>query len=283
MRQQKRLSVSLLREPERPARSAMDDGGLASLVASVKAVGIIEPLIVKPATNGTYEVIAGHRRLLAARAAELVDVPCVVEPDAAKAEAVKIHENIEREELSPCDEAVYYDELYSANGEDVERVAALVRKPAAYVEDRLLLTRGSEDVFGALNAGEVTLGVARELNRIRRPEDVAYYLQAARRGGCSVRLAREWRGQANARADVIADAAAQAVAASDPAAPAPAVDAGAHLYVHLAKPYEMSAALDERPCLFCESRQPEWKMYRKFVCQPCADQHLVALERRRDG
>ena len=63
------LSVAELVEPERPARTTMSDEKLNSLVVSIREVGILEPLLVMPAQNGTFEVAAGHRRLKAARLA----------------------------------------------------------------------------------------------------------------------------------------------------------------------------------------------------------------------
>ena len=54
-------------------------------------------------------------------------------------------------------------------------------------------------------------------------------------------------------------------------------------YIHLARPHELSGSTTERECLFCGKPHAEWQMFRKHVCQPCADEHLVPLEARRNG
>jgi ParB/RepB/Spo0J family partition protein len=275
VRLDRNIAVTLLRDPELAARTGMDDEGLRALADSIRDVGVIEPLIVKPLGDGTYEVVAGHRRLCAARALNLADVPCRLVLDAATAEAVKIHENLLREDLSPADEGQFYLELYEKNGQDTDRVAAIVRRPRAHVERRMLLFGGNALVLEALRAGDITLGVAEEFNRIERPEDVVFYLDYARRGGCSVRQAREWRAQANARASMAAAAEASSGGAVGPASPVPAASDAPPDYIHAARPYELTSGTELRPCLFCGDEFPEWKMYRKFVCAADAAAHHV--------
>lgn len=273
------IATQQLREPARPARTTIDDAGLASLTRSIRDVGrVIEPLIVFPHDDGTYEVIAGHRRLLAGRAAGLAELPCIIEGDKAPRDAIKVHENTEREELSAADEAVFYAELYESNGQDVDRVCAIVKQGRDYVEGRLNLLRGDGAVFEALKTGQISLGVARELQAIERPADVAYYLEYAIRGGCSVRQARTWRGEANARAKIQTAAADGAVAEIPRPGEGAAAPPSGPSYGALAKPYELSTGTDQRPCLFCAEPSEEWRMYRKFVCAPCAETHLKPLE-----
>ena len=105
------LALTELGEPEHAARTTMDDAKLNSLVVSIREIGILEPLLVLPAVDGVHEVVAGHRRLKAARIAGRGDAPCIIVDDAGDADAIKIHENVEREELSAADEAIFYAEL----------------------------------------------------------------------------------------------------------------------------------------------------------------------------
>lgn len=269
------IPITKLREPELAARTEMDDAQLDDLAQSIRELGIIEPLNVRPCGDGTYEVVAGHRRLLASRVAGLTELPCRLLMDDAQADAVKLHENLLREDLSPVDEATFYVELYEKHGRDTDRVAELVRRPRAHVERRLLLIQGDGKVLDALRRGAVTLGVAEELNRITREQDRAFYLDHAERGGCSVRQAREWRAQANARAEMgLGDAGAAAGVNGSAAAAAGPVDVPQH-YIHAAQPYELSSSRELRPCMFCQDPREEWQMFRKFVCQPCANTYLV--------
>lgn len=283
MKIDRNIPVTKLRDPALAARTDMDDDGLQALVESIRALGIIEPLIVKPLTDGTYEIVAGHRRLCAARALNLADVPCRLVLDESTAEAVKLHENLLREDLSPADEGQFYLELYQKNGEDTERVAALVRRPRAHVERRLLLFQGHPCVLDALRKGEITLGVAEEFNRIDRIEDAAFYLDYARRGGCSIRQAREWRAQANARAGMAAGPGGEVPAGGAGPGVDPAATSAPPSYIHAAKPYELTSGTELRPCLFCGDEYPEWQMFRKFVCGADASAHHLLQQTRGDA
>lgn len=279
MQPNRNIPTAQLRDPQHAARTSMSDEGLESLAASVRELGIIEPLIVTPREDGTFEVIAGHRRLTVAKQLQLPTVPCRIVTDAEKAAAIKIHENVEREELSPVDEAIFYAELYEQLGEDTDAVAERVKRPRAHVERRLLLLSGDPQVRDALRSGDITVGVAEELNRIRTAEDRGYYLEYARRGGCTVRQARVWREQANTRAAIAESQAAGTGSASAPPASGPAAPEPGPTYAPMAKPYELSSSREQRPCMFCGDNHEEWRMYRKFVCSPCADRHLAPVER----
>lgn len=278
-REFKMLPVSSLVEPEHAARTEISDAGLDSLADSIRRLGILQNLVVHPRADGTYEVTAGHRRLLAARMVGLVEVPCNIEHDDERLHAVKLHENIEREELNPADEAQFYEELYQKLGQDTDALAATVRRTREHVEERLLLLRGQPEVLAALREGRITIGVARELNKMTRPEDRVYYLEYAIRAGASVRQARDWKNEANLRAEL---AAKQAAAAAQPGAgeaASPPLPPAGPSYAAFAKPYELSGATELRPCWFCGEQFPEWRTYKRFVCAPCADLHLVKIER----
>lgn len=280
------VELSKIVEPELPMRETMTDDGLEELASSIRQLGVLAPILVQPKGDGLFEIVAGHRRVLAARLAGLVTVPAMIHEDAETAVAARVHENLVREDVLPAEEAVYYAQLYDQLGEDVDRVAATVRRSRDYVEKRLLLLRGYPDVLEALRAGRVNLGQAEELNRFQLEADARYYLEYSERAGASIRQLREWRAQANARAELKKPEpgpAGEGKASPDPSAASPA-PAGP-LYASLAKPWEFSSSTELRDCLFCGERREEWKLYRKFVCQPCADRHLVPLEtgRGQDG
>lgn len=275
------IALAQLREPARPTRSNIDEGALDELAASIRDVGIVSPLIVFPVDAGAFEIGAGHRRFLAGRRAGLVEFPCVVRTDAGSKLAVRVHENMGRVDLTPVEEAVFYAEQYEELGQDTDRVAEAVRRPREHVERRLALLTGDKAILEALERSAIPLGVAEEFNRMVRAEDRAYYLDHAIRSGCSIRQAREWRGQANALAASRAALDDAATAPSPSNGPAPAAPIEGPHYAHLARPYELSASTEERPCLFCGEPHPEWRMYRKFVCAPCADRHLVPAELQR--
>lgn len=265
------LALTELREPEHAARTTMDDAKLNSLVVSIREVGILEPLLVMPDSDGGFEVVAGHRRLKAARIAGLGEVPCIIIDDPASADAIKIHENIEREELSPADEAIFYAELYERHGADTEVVAARVKRSRDHVEGRLLLIRGDKHVFDALAKGNISLGVAHELNKMDLEKDIHFHLDYCVRTGASVAIARQWRSECNARAQFTqTDAAPEASSAP----PSPEDEARRSQEAHAfagAAPWELSSSKDERPCVFCQTLNQEWRMLKKHVCLPCSE------------
>jgi len=218
MRRLRSLSLDEIDPPPAPVRETMDETALAELAQSLVHVGMIEPIIVAPA-HDRFEIIAGHRRYLAARIAGLVTVPCVVIDGTATArEAMTVHENVFREDLNPAEEASYYGRLLSLVGGDTDALAALVRRSRAVVEDRLLLLSGDPEIRTALAERRISLGVARELNQV---VDAGYrhsLLQAAIDGGASVRLVQSWRARYGALAastPVAAPASAAAATATE--------------------------------------------------------------------
>ncbi len=269
MREFRLVPLNELVEPEHAARTTMDDGKLDSLVASIRELGIIEPLLVMPEELGAFEVVAGHRRLKAARILGLGDAPCVIVADAATADAIKIHENVEREELSPADEAIYYAELYDRLGEDTEKVAELVKQKRDYIEGRLNLIRGDKHVFEALAGGKISIGVANEMNRMTLESDRLYHLDYCIRTGASVAMARQWRTGCNMRAE-IRKPEAEPLEARAPLSPEDEARRAQEAHAFgAAKPWELGTSKEERPCVFCQMPHEEWKMLKKHVCIPC--------------
>jgi len=269
------IPISELREPVHAVRAEISDQGLASLTGSIRELGILEPLIVRPGEDGSYEVVAGHRRLLAARMTPLAEVPCLVEADDERADAIKLHENIEREELNPAEEGVFYAELYEKLGQDVDRVAERVRKSRGHIESRLNLVRGDQAVFKAITEGKISLGVAQELNQFTRDNDRSFHLDYGVRTGANVRTMRDWRLKANERADLFMGVTGQGGAGEVESTPPVAQPPLGPKYIGMAKPYELSTSTEIRACLFCTEEHEEWKMYKKHVCAPCADRILT--------
>lgn len=272
------MDLGRVRDPEVPARTNMDDELLADLVDSIKELGLLQPLGVRDVGDGYVEVIYGHRRLSAARLIGLPKVPCLVWPAGTPIEAAKLHENVVREQLSATDEARTVAYWYAELGEDVDRVCQQMRRSRAWVERRILLTKLDPELWAAVEAGDVPLGVAEEFAKMTRREDRLYYLDFARRTGCTIPQARIWRTEANARAEQ--DAAAPPAPPPSPGVPAVG-GAGAPVgptYAHLARPHELSTSQAPRQCMFCQTEHEEWRMFRQWVCAPCADQHLVPEE-----
>lgn len=192
------LDVALLLDPLNAARLHFDEAKLCELIESIKEMGIIEPLLVEP-EMGLFRVHAGHRRLVAARALHLEVVPCrVFAPGKCQGEALKHHENRFREDLNAAEEARHFATLLdSLCGRDVDKLCAMVHERRDYVEERLLLIGGDASVFQALADSTISIGVAKELNRVVDSSRRTMYLESAMQNGATVRMVRDWRVRGN--------------------------------------------------------------------------------------
>ena len=196
-----KISINELREPAQVARATLDEQGLDELAESIRRVGVINPLVVKE-VDGGYEVVAGHRRLLAGRRAGLVALPCLVRSARdADPTAIKLHENLYRQELTPVEEAAFFAELLPSCDNDTDKLCALVKQSRTYVEGRLLLLAGDPEVLAAVAQREISLGVAEELNKIKRETDRRWYLKWARETGATRATVRTWRQISEAQVD----------------------------------------------------------------------------------
>lgn len=188
----KEISTDLIDDPERPIRKNLTPASVEDLVVSIKQVGIIEPLVVKP-VNKRYEVIAGHRRLFASKIAKLPIVPCYIRPATKEqTEMLKIHENLYRAEIKPADEAVHFSYMIQKQKLTPVKIAQLISKSPSYVTDRLAILEYPDFLKEALDSGEISFSVAREFARfddLKQMRQATYY---ARRGGMTQELARKW-------------------------------------------------------------------------------------------
>lgn len=273
MKRQK-IALPKLLEPAGPARTDMSDSKLDELVESIRELGLLQPIIVKPAADGCFEVVAGHRRLLACRRLNLAHVDCLVKTDELTDASVMVHENVEREELNPIDEAILYLELYEKL-EDTRKVAELVKRSSDYVERRMNLVMGrDQEVIEATRTGQISLGVAEEINKMVRHEDRIYHLHFAVRGGATTRQMRDYRVQANARAALPEQ---PTTSDPDPSGGSPTnttPEPAAPRFTHQAAPWQLSAELSPRRCIFCGQSHPEHRGFLHFACGDCTDKHL---------
>jgi ParB family chromosome partitioning protein len=149
--------------PTQP-RKTFDDGKLDELAASIRAQGIIQPLVVRTRVGGGYELVAGERRWRAAQRAGLHEVPVVVrELDSTKAFEMALVENLQREDLNPLEEAAGYERLVSEFGYTQESLAERVGKDRSTVANALRLLRLPEGVRGLVAEGRLSMGHARAL------------------------------------------------------------------------------------------------------------------------
>ena len=145
-------------------RTRMDEGSLYELAESIKAQGIMQPILVRPIGEGRYEIIAGERRSRAAKLAGLTEVPVLVKdvPDEAAA-AMALIENIQREDLNPLEEAQGLQRLTAEFGLTHEQAAQAVGRSRSAASNLLRLLNLDEPVQSMLMAGDIDMGHARAL------------------------------------------------------------------------------------------------------------------------
>lgn len=158
------LSTALLQPGKYQPRTYMDEVALAELAESIKAQGVMQPILVRPVNGGRYEIIAGERRWRAARLAGLNEVPTVVRevPDEA-ALAMALIENIQREDLNPLEEAHGIQRLVNEFGMTHQAAAEAVGRSRSAVSNLLRLLSLAKPVQDMLGKGELEMGHARAL------------------------------------------------------------------------------------------------------------------------
>lgn len=157
------LKLSLIKNNQVQPRTHYDDEKLGELKASIKEKGVLQPILVRP-QGGGYEVVAGERRLRAARELQLTEIPVIVK-DLSDQEALVIAlvENIQREDLNPIEEAEAYQKLIEEFGFTQEKIAQSVGKDRSTVTNLLRLLRLSDDMRKAVYDGKISMGHARAL------------------------------------------------------------------------------------------------------------------------
>jgi ParB family chromosome partitioning protein len=182
------LPLEMIHANPRQPRKAFDSEAAAGLAASVKAQGLLQPLLVRPRKDGGYELIAGERRLRAAREARLATVPAVIrEADDRESVVLGLVENVAREQLSPLEEsrayAVLLDEFGLALGEIADRVGR--SKPS--VSNRLRLLELPDEVMEMLSSGVLSEGHARAILALPGGDARKELARRAVKSGMSVR------------------------------------------------------------------------------------------------
>jgi len=159
------VDIDLLAPNQQQPRLNMDDGKLEELAASIKANGIIQPILVRR-TGNTYRIIAGERRWRAAQKAGLQRVPVVVR-DVADGDKqlleLALIENLQREGLNPIDEALAYQRLADDFSLTQEQISAAVGKDRSSVANFMRLLKLPEEVRADLASGALSTGHARAL------------------------------------------------------------------------------------------------------------------------
>lgn len=169
-------------------RKRFDEAALAELADSIAQHGVLQPLLVRPMPDGSYQLVAGERRWRASRMAGLSEVPVVVrEMNEQEAAQLALIENLQREDLNPMEEAYGYQTLMDSYGMTQEETAQVVNKSRPAVANALRLLHLPEPVSQLVSAGSLSAGHARTVLAFEGVDAQIAVAQQAVEKGLSVR------------------------------------------------------------------------------------------------
>jgi ParB family transcriptional regulator, chromosome partitioning protein len=186
------LPVGLIKPNPNQPRTNFDPEALGALAASIEASGVIQPLLVRPLHDGSYELVAGERRWRAAQQAGLEKVPAVVR-DAKQAERLEVAliENMVREDLNPVEEARACAALVEELGLSKEELAKRVGRSRPAISNLIRILDLPDDVLELLEAGELSEGHGKALLSVSGHDARRRLAKVAAKGGWSVRETEE--------------------------------------------------------------------------------------------
>ena len=192
------LPIDALRPNPNQPRIEFDEASLRSLSDSIRRYGILQPLTVRRTDEG-YELIAGERRLRAAKLAGLREVPCLLARSSEEESALlALIENLQREDLSPIEEAQGYQTLMEHYHFTQEEVSRSVGKSRPAITNAMRLLRLPEEIIHMVSGGKLSAGHARTLLAFESEDDQLQAAQLAVKQGLSVRELEKLAKKANA-------------------------------------------------------------------------------------
>jgi ParB/RepB/Spo0J family partition protein len=156
--------------PEQP-RMVFEQEALDELAASIREHGVLQPILVRPLGPNTYQIVAGERRWRASRQAGLATIPALIEDiDDDTALEIAIIENLQREDLTPLDEAAMFDRMIHQHGYSIRKLADKLGKDKGYLENRLRLADAPAEIRELVSLRKDSLSHAYELMKVEDPK-----------------------------------------------------------------------------------------------------------------
>jgi ParB family chromosome partitioning protein len=188
LRELRELPVELIKPNPRQPRTRFDPETLRGLAESIGASGIVQPLLVRPLADGSYELVAGERRWRAAQEAGLERVPAVIrDGEGADGLQTALVENMVREDLNPVDEARACAALVEDLGLSKEEVGRRVGRSRSAISNLIRILDLPDEALELLESGELSEGHGRAVLQVRGNDGRRRLARAAARGGWSVR------------------------------------------------------------------------------------------------
>ena len=165
------LRISEIEPNKAQPRIDFDDEAIATLADSIRQHGLLQPLLVRPLENGSYQIVAGERRWRACRMAGLDEVPVHIrELSDQETMQVALIENLQRENLNPIEEALGYQDLINNYNMTQEEVAKTVGKSRSVVANCLRALKLEVEIQEMLRNGDITIGHAKALAGVEDPQ-----------------------------------------------------------------------------------------------------------------
>jgi len=189
VRSLKHVPIELIRANPKNPRKHFAEDDLESLAQSLRDKGLLQPIVVRPASTGGYEIVAGERRWRAAQRAAIHDVPVLIrELDDRETLEIALIENVQRADLNPLEEARAYKQLIDQYGYTQQQLASSIGKSRSHIANTLRLQTLPESVLMHIETGMLSAGHARTLVATESPQALA---EKIIRLGLSVRQAED--------------------------------------------------------------------------------------------
>lgn len=183
-----RLKISEIEPNRTQPRKEFDEKALSELAESISKHGLLQPLLVRPLTLGGYQIVAGERRYRACRMAGLTEVPVTIrELSDGETMEIALIENLQREDLTPVEEALGYKSLMDEHGFSQEEVAQSVGRSRPAVANALRLLKLPQSVIALINDGKISAGHARALLVLENEEQMLKLAEEITKKDLSVR------------------------------------------------------------------------------------------------
>jgi len=188
----KQLLLSEIDPPHESIRLSIDPVYVTELAGSMVEQGLLQPIVVRP-VNGRHEIIAGHRRYLAATKLGWVKIPCSIKTCTdQEAATLKATENITRVDLTPIEEACAYKDLLDSHTMTIEQIAKKTGKSGGIIKRRLDLLKMPPCLQEAIHKKLISYSVAEELWGLGALTQIEYYLSYAIDNGATKEVVRGW-------------------------------------------------------------------------------------------
>ncbi len=185
------IEIGLIKARDDQPRQKFEQESIRELAASIQQHGILQPLLVRPSKQG-YEIIAGERRFRAAQMSGLELLPVIVrEMDDVEAAEISLIENLQREDLSPVEEARAYRNMIDSFGYTQELLAQKIGKSRTHIANTMRLLNLPEKILKLLEDGRISSGHARAILSLDNPEKQLIITAEILEKGLSVREVEE--------------------------------------------------------------------------------------------